>query len=137
MKISNPTVLKQFLESFGLKAKKYSSQNFLIDGNIIKKIVSAAAVNKGDLILEIGPGPGALTEEMLELGASVVAIEKDTELAAALQRFQTSDERLTVFEDDILEFPIEEYFSKSALLHYLKMAGIILIQMILIAERIL
>ena len=112
MKISTPTALKKFLESFGLKAKKYSSQNFLIDGNIIKKIVSTADVSKDDIVLEIGPGPGALTQEMLDLGAHVVAIEKDTELAQALHRFQTDDQRLTVFEDDILEFPIEEYFSK-------------------------
>ncbi|MBM3207500.1 MAG: ribosomal RNA small subunit methyltransferase A [Chlamydiae bacterium] len=111
MKISTPTALKKFLESFGLKAKKYSSQNFLIDGNIIKKIVATADVNKDDIVLEIGPGPGALTEEMLELGAHVIAIEKDSELAKALHRFQTEDQRLTIFEDDILEFPLEEYFS--------------------------
>jgi 16S rRNA (adenine1518-N6/adenine1519-N6)-dimethyltransferase len=111
MKISKPSVLQSFLCEQGMKAKKHSSQNFLIDGNIIKKIINAADVVQGDIILEIGPGPGALTQEMLERGAKVVAVEKDKQLANALYRLQTLDNRLTVLEQDVLDFDIPSYFS--------------------------
>ncbi|MCX6988763.1 MAG: 16S rRNA (adenine(1518)-N(6)/adenine(1519)-N(6))-dimethyltransferase RsmA [Chlamydiae bacterium] len=110
MTISTPSVLHDFLQSHGMKAKKHASQNFLIDGNIIRKIVSAAQVQKGDVVLEIGPGPGALTQEMLLRGAQVIAVEKDPLLAKALYRLQTEDSRLLVIEQDILEFPFETFF---------------------------
>jgi len=112
MKISKPSALQEFLRSNGMRAKKHSSQNFLVDGNIIRKIVSTAGIESGDVVLEIGPGPGALTEEMLSRGASVVAVEKDAPLATALTRLQTDDGRLHVIEQDFLEFPIESFFSK-------------------------
>ncbi|MGH2612339.1 MAG: ribosomal RNA small subunit methyltransferase A, partial [Rhabdochlamydiaceae bacterium] len=83
---------------------KFLSQNFLIDGNIVRKIVKFAEVKKGDSILEIGPGPGALTEELLAQGASVIAVEKDRKFAAALHRLQTADQRLQIFENDVLKW---------------------------------
>lgn len=111
-RVNHPSGLQEFLNEHGLKAKKHSSQNFLVDGNIIRKIVKSAVVQAGDYILEIGPGPGALTEEMLSIGANVFAIEKDSQLATALLRLQTEDLRLTVLEKDFLEFPLLEFFSK-------------------------
>lgn len=111
-RVNHPSGLQEFLNEHGLKAKKHSSQNFLVDGNIIRKIVSSAGVQAGDYILEIGPGPGALTEEMLSIGANVFAIEKDSQLASALLRLQTEDDRLTVIEKDFLEFSLLDYFKK-------------------------
>ena len=60
-----PTELSHFLTSIGAKANKNLSQNFLVDGNILKKIIALAEVKEVDHILEIGPGPGALTEALL------------------------------------------------------------------------
>lgn len=100
--------LISFLNSIGASPKKGLSQNFLIDQNIVKKIVQTADVQKGDIVLEIGPGPGALTSLLLEAGATVYAIEKDTQLANALHRLQTPDNRLTVYCADALEFPFEK-----------------------------
>lgn len=100
--------LLNFLNSIGTSPKKGLSQNFLIDQNIVRKIVQTAGVQKGDIVLEIGPGPGALTALLLEAGATVYAIEKDPVLADALSRFQTPDNRLTVFCDDALEFSFEK-----------------------------
>lgn len=94
-----------FLERIGAKPKKGLSQNFLIDPNITRKIVQTADIQPGDKVLEIGPGPGALTAMLLEAGAHVVCIEKDNLLAKELLRFQTADQRLTVFHEDVLEFP--------------------------------
>lgn len=108
MAIYKPSELASFLSELGIHPKKGLSQNFLIDGNIIRKIVGAANVQPGDWVVEIGPGPGALTEELLKAGASVIAIEKDRTLAEALKRLQTEDQRLEVFCQDVQEFPIEE-----------------------------
>ena len=107
----NRTELLSFLESIEARPKKSLSQNFLIDGNIIRKIVKLADVKPGDRVLEIGPGPGALTQELLANGATVLAVEKDTLFAHHLLRFQTPDNRLEVHATDFLTFelPLKPY----------------------------
>jgi 16S rRNA (adenine1518-N6/adenine1519-N6)-dimethyltransferase len=95
-KLYKPTELLLFLESLGIRPKRGLSQNFLIDGNIIRKIVKEAEVEPGDVVLEIGPGPGALTEALLAAGAKVIAVEKDAHLARALERLQKEDQRLQI-----------------------------------------
>lgn len=107
MALYKPSELMEFLNSLGINPKKALSQNFLIDGNIIRKIVATAKVDSTDTVLEIGPGPGSLTEALLETGAHVIAVEKDKILAEALQRLNTPDNRLRVFCEDILAFPLE------------------------------
>lgn len=112
MAIYKPTELLDFLKGLGINPKKALSQNFLIDGNIIRKIVSSAKVTADDIVLEVGPGPGSLTEALLETGAHVIAVEKDKILAEALERLKVRSSRLDVYCDDILAFPIEEICSK-------------------------
>lgn len=112
MKISNPKELKRFLDEYGLTAKKSASQNFLIDGNIVRKIVAEAHLSPDDVVVEIGPGPGALTEELLETGCSVIAIEKDQELGSLLNRFATSEKRLSVYVEDFLKFDLSNLLKK-------------------------
>lgn len=106
MNLSRPSELMQFLDSLGARPKKRLSQNFLIDGNIVRKIVDTAAICPGDTILEIGSGPGVLTEELLKRDARVVAVEKDEVFAAALKRFPTVE----VFTGDIRDFPLDQFF---------------------------
>lgn len=108
MPIYKPSELRQFLSSLQISPKKGLSQNFLIDGNILRKIVEVSDVTPGDVVLEIGPGPGSLTEQLLEKGATVIAVEKDPILAQALERLKSPNRSLEVFCDDILTFPIEE-----------------------------
>jgi 16S rRNA (adenine1518-N6/adenine1519-N6)-dimethyltransferase len=103
--VIRPSELRNFLEEWGIDPKKGLSQNFLIDRNVLGKICVAAEVVSGDHILEIGPGPGALTEALLERGAHVVAIEKDRDFAKALERLKPRG-NLTVIEGDILEFSL-------------------------------
>lgn len=107
MPIYKPSELREFLNELGIRPKKGLSQNFLIDGNIIRKIVKAADVRPNDLVLEIGPGPGSLTEALLEAGAKVIAVEKDDVLAAKLERLQEKGD-LTIHREDILKFPLKE-----------------------------
>lgn len=109
MGLYKPSELKAFLAEIGAAPIKFLSQNFLIDGNIVRKIVKFADVKTGDSVLEIGPGPGVLTEELLVQGANVIAVEKDRKFAAALHRLQTPDHRLEVFEQDVLQWSPEKY----------------------------
>ncbi|MES2344356.1 MAG: 16S rRNA (adenine(1518)-N(6)/adenine(1519)-N(6))-dimethyltransferase RsmA [Chlamydiota bacterium] len=104
MSIFRPSELHAFLEELGISAKKSLSQNFLIDGNILDKICTLAEVAPGDRVLEIGPGPGALTQALLKKGAHVTAIEMDHVFATHLKRL---DGNLTVIEGDFLALSLE------------------------------
>ncbi len=89
----------------GIRPKKGLSQNFLIDGNVLRKMVAAANLSEGELVLEIGPGPGVLTEALLATGAEVIAIEKDEKLAHYLERLQNG--KLQVIEADFRTINLE------------------------------
>ena len=75
-----PTIAKP------VRAKRSLGQNFLQDANICRKIAAATGLAPGGLALEIGPGQGALTEHLLNSGATVLAMEKDRDLAPLLKR---------------------------------------------------
>lgn len=105
MPLYRPSELMHYLESLGVRPKKGMSQNFLIDGNILKKIVRLADVKDSDNVLEIGSGPGALTEILLGAAKNVVAIEKDAVFAEALAKQNHSN--LTVYPEDVLAFPLD------------------------------
>lgn len=94
-----------FLKSIKASPKKSLSQNFLIDPNIIRKTLELADICQGDPVLEIGPGPGALTHALLEKGAKLFAVEMDRAFAHHLHRLQNGN--LTVFEHDFLKFPMD------------------------------
>ncbi|MEI7810488.1 MAG: 16S rRNA (adenine(1518)-N(6)/adenine(1519)-N(6))-dimethyltransferase RsmA [bacterium] len=99
------------------KAKKSLGQNFLKSEPALKKIIEAGEINKDDIILEIGPGKGALTKKLLEVAGCVIAVEKDRELFAFLQE-KFSEEisigKLILINEDILEIEIaDKSFSDS------------------------
>ena len=100
------TELCSFLREKQIAPRKSLSQNFLVDRNVADKIVRTADIQPGDLVLEIGSGPGMLTRALLDQGARLIAVEKDHVWAEALPRLQTADGRLTVHCEDILEFPL-------------------------------
>lgn len=72
------------MQSLGLKPKDYMGQNFLISEEVLNEIISAAEIKKSDTIIEIGPGLGVLTQELVKHAAKVIAIEKDKDLAKIL-----------------------------------------------------
>ncbi len=98
--------LLAFLTAQGRRPNRKLSQNFLIDKNIVAKIIKTAGIFPGDQVLEIGPGPGSLTLGLLEAGASVTAVEMDPVFARELPRFQTSDKRLQSIHADFLKFDL-------------------------------
>lgn len=77
--------IRMLLEQRGLAPRKRLGQNFLLDHNLIRRLVDAAGVGEGDAVLEVGPGTGALTEELLDRGCRVVACELDAGLAGLLR----------------------------------------------------
>lgn len=91
-----------FLDTIQRRPSRALSQNFLIDENIAKKILHLAKVAPNENILEIGPGPGALTSRLLTAGAKVFAVEKDEIFSRELNRFQ--NENLTSIYADFLKF---------------------------------
>lgn len=98
------TQIKELLEMAGHGPKKALGQNFLIDQNLINKLLDASGVQEGDLVLEIGPGTGALTVGLLERGCRVIACELDRDLARVLGETlgQEYPDRLRIIEGDCL-----------------------------------
>lgn len=97
--------IRELLDSRGFAPRKKLGQNFLLDHNLIRKLVDASGVGVGDLVLEIGPGTGALTDELLARGCAVIACELDAGLAE-LQRERQAQAidagRFTLIEGDCL-----------------------------------
>lgn len=95
-----------------MRPKKSLGQNFLKSGKVLGDIVRAGEVSADDIVLEIGPGKGALTEKLLETGAKVYAVEKDRDLIPFLsEKFASyiDSGKLQLIEADILEFDPRSY----------------------------
>ena len=88
-----------------MKAKKKFGQNFLINDTIIYKIISLLNANDNDLIIEIGPGKGALTKELNQLNSKLLCIEIDEDMKPYLSKYN-------VIYDDILKLDLNEIISK-------------------------
>ena len=97
--LTSPKVIREILARFGLEAKKSYGQNFLIDANILRKITGAAQLSREDLVLEIGPGLGTLTQGLAAQAGKVIAFESDYQLLPVLQY------TLAEFEDRVTIIP--------------------------------
>lgn len=109
--LATPKATIETLQSFGLYTKKRLGQHFLIDDNVIGRILAAAAVGESDQILEIGPGIGVLTVALLQRlqgagnTAQVLAIEYDSQLLEVLQHTTQESPQLIVLNEDALNIP--------------------------------
>ena len=110
MNLTSPSQVKAWCIENGFHPNKVLGQNFLIDGNALRAIVDAGLEGfnvsefQGFRVLEIGPGLGVLTEEMLKRGCNVTAIEKDPVLAARLAESLGNPDGLTVITGDALDW---------------------------------
>lgn len=107
-KILSPKNIREILKEKNLAPRKSLGQNFLIDGNVLLKIVEAGAINPGNLVLEIGPGLGALTGFLLERAGKVVAVEYDRGLFSILKEHFKDADRLKLINQDIMEADLFE-----------------------------
>src|SRR3989338_29390 len=106
MNLSSPAVVKQILAAHGLEPSRSLGQNFLVDENIVKKIVSSANLQPDDNVLEIGPGIGTLTQELAHHVKHVFAVEKAFKMVKILQTTMAQEPNITIVQGDILAFPL-------------------------------
>ena len=100
------------LHRLGARARKGLGQHFLVDRGALEKIVSAAQLASTDTVIEVGPGLGILTEELVKRAGKVIAIEVDPKLAASLKKRVSNSPNLTVLNANILELNLMELASK-------------------------
>ncbi len=107
----SPSATRALLEQLGHRPNRQLGQNFLIDGNIVRKSLELAAVQPGDRVIEIGPGLGTLTGELLAAGAEVWAVEFDPRLHAHLAAtvVPAAGGRLHLLHGDAVEHPLAGY----------------------------
>ncbi|MDX2147814.1 MAG: 16S rRNA (adenine(1518)-N(6)/adenine(1519)-N(6))-dimethyltransferase RsmA [Planctomycetota bacterium] len=103
------TEIRELLQSRGLAPRKALGQNFLIDHNLVRKLVDASGIQAGDVVLEVGPGTGTLSLELLHRGARLTACELDRGLAELLRETIAPQfpETFTLIEGDCLASPRE------------------------------
>jgi 16S rRNA (adenine1518-N6/adenine1519-N6)-dimethyltransferase len=103
---------KRRLRQAGLKARKGLGQHFLVDGEVLEFITSAAGLSPDDLVVEVGPGLGILTEALAKKAGGVIAIELDDRLAALLKKTLASFKNVTIVNDDVLNIEPEEMLKR-------------------------
>lgn len=106
--LANPTYTKAILESHGFTMQKKYGQNFLIDGNTVENIVNSAGITKDDLVLEIGPGIGTMTQYLCEAAREVIAVEIDKALIPVLEDTLSTYKNVTVINEDILKVDLNK-----------------------------
>ena len=112
--LTSPKVIKDIIGKYNFRFSKSLGQNFLIDGNIVEKIVDGAGIIQDDGVLEIGPGIGTLTQELIDRARRVVAVEIDKNLLPVLEETLGSPSNLSIVHGDILKTDIaglvDEFF---------------------------
>ncbi len=94
---------RELLQRFDLRARKGLGQHFLVNSGILKNILRAAELTPQDVVLEIGPGLGILTHELVQQSGYVIAVELDTKLAQMLQQTLRDYQNVSIINQDILE----------------------------------
>lgn len=107
-RISSPSRTKQIVDKYRFKFSKSLGQNFLIDQNILDKIVDGAEITKEDCVIEVGPGIGSLTQNIAERAKSVLAIEIDRNLIPILRDTLKEYSNIEVVNADVLKLDLNE-----------------------------
>ena len=111
--LATPGATRYILEKYGIKARKKYGQNFLIDANVIKRIIDASSITKEDCVLEIGPGIGSMTQLLSEAAGKVICVEIDESLRPVLEETLEDCDNVRILWQDILKTDLkavcEEY----------------------------
>ena len=106
--LATPTATTKVIKKYGFNFQKKFGQNFLIDANILEKIVDSAEVTKDDCVIEIGPGIGTMTQYLAEHAREVVAVEIDKNLIPILKETLLEYDNVTIINEDILKVDINK-----------------------------
>lgn len=109
-RIASPKKTKAVMQQYGLSLKKSLGQNFLIDQNILRRITESADLDHSKGVLEIGPGIGALTQNLADTAGKVVAVEIDQRLIPILEEQFKLAEHVQIIHDDVLKIDLQEVF---------------------------
>lgn len=101
--IATPNATRRILQQYGLNLKKSLGQNFLTDQNVLGRIVDAVEIEENDGVLEIGPGIGALTQQLAGRAKKVLALEIDRRLVEVLSHLFADQPHVRVVNQDVLE----------------------------------
>ena len=112
-KLSNPQVTIDIIKKYNFAFQKRFGQNFLIDGHVVEKIVRAAEISKEDVVLEIGPGIGTMTQYLAEAAGKVFAVEIDKNLLPVLSETLAEYDNVTIVNEDILKVDIKELLGEN------------------------
>ncbi len=104
---------KFLMKKYNIVANKKLGQNFLIDEEIVEKIVNAAEITSEDLVIEIGPGLGTLTQKLLEKAAKVIAVEIDNKMITILYDRFLLYKNLEIINEDILKIDLKTLIEKN------------------------
>jgi len=115
-KLTNLNVVRSALPKLGVRPAKRFGQNFLVDERIVSEICAHVQAKNPDVVVEIGPGLGALTQGIVEVAPSVVAVEIDKRLAAGLAKRVGEHANLEVRNCDILSFDFQKEFEGQSVL---------------------
>ena len=107
-KLSNPQRTIEVIKKYEFCFQKKFGQNFLIDGHVLDKIIAGAGVTKDDMVLEIGPGIGTMTQYLAEAAGKVVAVEIDRNLLPILQETLADYDNVKVIHADVLSLDLEK-----------------------------
>ncbi len=108
--VATPKKTKEIIQAYGLALKKSLGQNFLTDQNILRKIVAAAELDATKGALEIGPGIGALTQQLAKAAGKVVAVEIDGRLIPVLEDVLRHNGHVAIVHGDILRMDLARLF---------------------------
>ena len=98
---------KLIMRKYGINANKSLGQNFLINEDVVNKIVDSALISKEDLVIEIGPGLGTLTNELLKRAGKVICIELDERMLRILNEIFKENENLELIHEDVLKVDLK------------------------------
>ena len=104
---------KFIMKKYGITANKRLGQNFLINDEVVEKIITSAKINKNDLVIEIGPGLGTLTKPLLENAGKVICIELDKRMIEILEdRFKLYD-NFSIINEDVLKVDLQKLIKEN------------------------
>ncbi len=106
--LGTPAATAEIIRKYGFSFQKKFGQNFLVDANILNKIVDSADIYKDDCVIEIGPGIGTLTQYLAESAGEVIAVEIDKNLIPILNETLSGYENVTIINGDILKTDINK-----------------------------
>ncbi len=106
--LGNPQNTIEVLQKYGFNFQKKFGQNFLIDTHVLEKIIRAANITKDDMVLEIGPGIGTMTQYLAEAAGKVVAVEIDKNLIPILEDTLSAYDNVRVINDDVLKVDLKK-----------------------------